>query len=75
VRALYSALDVPVVPIVLDSGHYWPRNSFLRRPGLIRIVVRPPLPAGLGRREFEVALATALAELPAPQGEGPCVSG
>lgn len=75
VRALYSALDLPVVPVTLDSGHYWPRNSFLRRPGCVRIVVRAPLPPGLNRAAFEAALQEALAELPSPQGEGPCVSG
>lgn len=75
VRALYGGLNVPVVPVTLDSGHYWPRNSFLRRPGCIRIVIRPPIPAGLNRAAFDAALQAALTELPAPQGEGPCVSG
>lgn len=75
VRALYKAVDVPIVPVTLDSGHFWPRNSFLRRAGCVRIVVRPPLPAGLGRAEFDAALKAALAELPAQQKEPPCVCG
>jgi len=69
VRALYNGLEVPVVPVTLDSGHYWPRNAFLRRPGCVRIVIRPALPPGLNRRDFEAALAEALAELPAEKEE------
>ncbi|MCA8928823.1 MAG: 1-acyl-sn-glycerol-3-phosphate acyltransferase [Alphaproteobacteria bacterium] len=65
VRALYTTLDVPVVPVTLDSGHYWARNSFLRRPGCVRVVVRPALPPGLNRRDFDAALRQALAEPPA----------
>ena len=70
VRALYNALDVPVVPVALDSGRYWARNSFLRRPGCIRIAIRPPIPAGLNRPGFDAALQAALAELPSPKGMG-----
>ena len=75
VRALYNTLDVPVVPVTLDSGYYWGRNSFFRRPGCIRIAIRPPIPAGLNRAGFDAALQAALAELPPPQREGRCVSG
>lgn len=62
VRALYSTLKLPVVPVSLDSGHYWPRNSFLRRSGCIRIVIQPPIPPGLDRAAFDAALQSALAK-------------
>jgi 1-acyl-sn-glycerol-3-phosphate acyltransferase len=51
--ALYLKLNRPCVPFALNSGHYWPRRKFLRRPGTIVIEFLPPIPAGLARREFE----------------------
>ncbi|MCB1741748.1 MAG: 1-acyl-sn-glycerol-3-phosphate acyltransferase [Gammaproteobacteria bacterium] len=35
---------VPVLPIALDSGDYWPRNSFIKRPGTIRVRIGPCIP-------------------------------
>jgi 1-acyl-sn-glycerol-3-phosphate acyltransferase len=35
------------VPIALNSGELWPRNTFLKKPGLITISIGPPIdPAG-----------------------------
>jgi 1-acyl-sn-glycerol-3-phosphate acyltransferase len=39
--ALAQATGVPVLPIALDSGDYWPRNSFLKFPGTIRVRIGP----------------------------------
>ncbi len=33
----------PVVPVAHNAGDYWPRNSFLKRPGSIRVVIGPPI--------------------------------
>ena len=49
---LYAALDVPVVPIALNSGLFWPRNAFLRHPGRIALQVLPAIPPGLDRETF-----------------------
>jgi 1-acyl-sn-glycerol-3-phosphate acyltransferase len=57
---LYKALDLPVVPIALDSGLLWPRNSFLKRPGIITIRLGDPLPAGLPRAEIEARVHAAM---------------
>jgi 1-acyl-sn-glycerol-3-phosphate acyltransferase len=75
VRALYSALDLPVVPVSLNSGLYWPRNSFLRRPGCVRVVIHPPIPSGLPRAAFEQALASAMLQPVERAEEEPCGSG
>lgn len=56
--ALYGRLDVPCVPFALNSGLFWPRRQFLRRPGTIIISFLPPIPAGLPRREFQLRLET-----------------
>ena len=51
VSVLYGA-DVPLIPVALNSGLFWGRNAFLRRPGRIVIEFLPPIPAGLDRRAF-----------------------
>jgi len=39
--SLASATQVPVLPIAHNSGDYWPRNSFIKHPGHIRLVIGP----------------------------------
>ncbi len=52
VAALYTQLDLPVVPVALNSGLFWPRRSFLKRPGRIVVEALAPLPPGLERKAF-----------------------
>ncbi|HIJ38396.1 MAG TPA: 1-acyl-sn-glycerol-3-phosphate acyltransferase [Rhodospirillaceae bacterium] len=52
VAMLYAGLNVPVVPIALNSGLFWRRNAFLRYPGKITLEILQPIPAGLERRPF-----------------------
>ncbi len=44
---LYEALGVPVVPVALDSGLYWGRNSLVMWPGTARARLLPAIPPGL----------------------------
>jgi 1-acyl-sn-glycerol-3-phosphate acyltransferase len=50
VAALYSALDVPLVPVAVNSGLYWGRRSFSKRPGRIVVEILPPIAPGGDRR-------------------------
>lgn len=52
VAALYRALDVPVVPVALNSGVLWPRGHGNKRAGVITVRFLEPIPAGLNRRTF-----------------------
>jgi 1-acyl-sn-glycerol-3-phosphate acyltransferase len=52
VAALYTRLNVPVVPVALNSGLYWGRRSFVKRPGRIVVEFLPPIPPGLDRKDF-----------------------
>ncbi len=52
VAALYAALELPVVPVALNSGQYWARRAFTRRPGRIAVAMLPPIPPGLDRAAF-----------------------
>ena len=56
VSALYTQLKVPVVPVALNSGLFWGRRSFLKKPGRIVLEFLEPIPPGLRRREFLAAL-------------------
>ena len=49
VGMLYQELNLPVVPMALNSGLFWPRNSFIKKPGTITIEFLPPIPPGLSR--------------------------
>jgi 1-acyl-sn-glycerol-3-phosphate acyltransferase len=60
IASLQSALDVPVVPVALNSGLFWPRRSLALRPGRITIEILPALPGDLPRREFVQALESAI---------------
>jgi len=52
VAHLYGETGVPCLPIALNSGLAWPRRSFLRHPGTVRVEILDPIPPGLGRTEF-----------------------
>ncbi len=43
VLALARALKLPVIPAATDSGLYWGRNAFKKRPGTITVSVYPPI--------------------------------
>ncbi len=49
VAALYQDLDLPVVPMAINSGLFWPKGSFLKKPGVIKVEFLPPIEAGLSR--------------------------
>jgi 1-acyl-sn-glycerol-3-phosphate acyltransferase len=34
-----------IVPVAHDAGSYWPRRGLLKRPGVIRVVIGPPIQA------------------------------
>lgn len=50
--ALYEGLEIPCVPVALNSGLYWPRRSVRRYPGTIIIEFLPAFPPGMPRKEF-----------------------
>jgi len=52
VAALYAQLNLPAVPVALNSGLFWARRSFIKRPGRIIVEFLPPIAPGLDRRAF-----------------------
>jgi len=64
---LYSALDVPVIPIAVVSGDLNPRGGFLRYPGVVRYRVGETVPPGLRRKEAEARVHAAINALNGPR--------
>jgi 1-acyl-sn-glycerol-3-phosphate acyltransferase len=67
VAALYQTLALPVVPAAVNSGLYWGRRSFVKRPGRIILEFLDPIPPGRTRprlmAELERRIETATAGL------------
>ncbi len=53
IAALYTKMALPVVPVAVNSGLFWPRRKlFGQRPGTISLRFMEPISPGLDRREF-----------------------
>lgn len=67
VAALYQALAVPLVPAAVNSGLFWGRRSFVKRPGRITLAFLDPISPGFSRRqlmpELEARIENATAAL------------
>ena len=54
--AVYRQLGIPVVPVALNSGLFWGRRKFIKRPGRIEVEILPAIPPGLDRETFMTTL-------------------
>jgi 1-acyl-sn-glycerol-3-phosphate acyltransferase len=67
VAALYSALEVPLVPVAVNSGLFWGRRAFTKQPGKIVVEILPAIAPGGNRRavlaELEKRIEQATARL------------
>jgi len=52
VLALYEGLNVPCVPVALNSGLFWPRRRLERHRGTIIVEILEPIEPGLPRKVF-----------------------
>jgi 1-acyl-sn-glycerol-3-phosphate acyltransferase len=52
VGRIYKALNIPCVPVALNTGKVWPKNSFLKYPGDIHISFLEPIMSGKNNEEF-----------------------
>jgi 1-acyl-sn-glycerol-3-phosphate acyltransferase len=50
---LAAQSGAPVVPVALNSGEFWRRQAFLKRPGTVTVSIGPAIdPAGLSAEEI-----------------------
>ena len=52
VGRIYKALNLPCIPVALNTGKVWPKNSFLKYPGDIHISFLEPIMSGKKKSEF-----------------------
>ena len=52
VGRIYKALNLPCIPVALNTGKVWPKNSFLKYPGDIHISFLEPIISGKNNEEF-----------------------
>ena len=52
VGRIYDKLNLPCVPVALDSGKVWPKNSFIKYPGNINVSFLEPIMPGKNKDEF-----------------------
>lgn len=57
IAALYRRCGVPVVPVSLNSGQFWGRRSFVKKPGKILAEFHPPIAPGLDAAAFDDVLS------------------
>lgn len=57
---IYRYLGIPVVPVALNSGFFWPRRTFFKKAGTIDLVFLPPILPGLSKKEFMETLSASI---------------
>lgn len=62
IARLYRALKVPVVPIVMHPGLFWPKNAWCRYPGHFKVRILPAIEPGLSQDKFMETLVQRMEE-------------
>ena len=72
VAMLYGALNLPVVPVALNSGVFWGKRAFTKKPGEVVFKILQPIAPGLNRKVFmaqlEASIETETAKLIGDEG-------
>jgi len=48
---LYEHYNLPIVPVAMNSGKFWPKRSYIKHPGIVTFKIMPAIPAGLPPKE------------------------
>ncbi len=59
---MYNHTDMPIIPLALNSGMFWGRNSFTKKPGKVIFEFLPPIESGLDDKKVMKALEDRLEE-------------
>jgi len=60
VAAIYAGTGATCLPVAVNTGLFWRRRGFIRRPGVAVIEYLPPIAPGLDREEFTARLQAAI---------------
>ena len=55
---IYDVLNIPCIPVALNTGKIWPKNSFVKYSGDIHISFLEPIMPGIDKNEFLNQLET-----------------
>lgn len=59
---MYSNTDILIIPMALNSGLFWGRKSFIKRPGRVVFEFLPPIEPGLPDKKVMKALEDRIEE-------------
>ncbi len=59
---MYSNTDLPVIPMALNSGLFWGRNSFFKKPGKVIFEFLSPIETGLPDKKVMKAIEDRIEE-------------
>ena len=62
IAALYTNLDIPVLPTAHNSGLFWGKKTLMIHSGLITLSYLPVIPPGLDRKAFQAKVEQVIAE-------------
>jgi 1-acyl-sn-glycerol-3-phosphate acyltransferase len=62
VMHVYEAANVPCLPVALNSGLFWPRRTFMRKPGKVIVEILDPIPPGMEKEAFFARLQEVMEE-------------
>jgi 1-acyl-sn-glycerol-3-phosphate acyltransferase len=62
ISALYTTLDVPVVPAACNSGLFWGKKTLMIHSGTVKLSYLPPIAPGMPRKEFQARLEQMISE-------------
>lgn len=62
IMKMYKATGLPIIPLAVNSGMFWPRNAYLKRPGKVTFEFLPPIEPGLDDKKVMKALEERLEE-------------
>ena len=48
---IYEHTNLPIIPLALNSGLFWARNSFIKKPGKVIFEFLAPIEPGLPDKE------------------------
>ncbi|MCX7338502.1 MAG: lysophospholipid acyltransferase family protein [Alphaproteobacteria bacterium] len=62
IAALYKGLDVPILPVALNSGLFWKRRGIIKYPGTVIVHFLEPIQPGLSKEVFMTTLKNRINE-------------
>lgn len=62
VARIQEATNLPIIPMALNTGYFWPREGLYKRPGRVVFEFLPPVQPGLPREKLMETLQTRIEE-------------